>query len=551
MSFFIKKIVGIDFHDYSAELVEISYNGTSTTLEAYNRIIIPSNVIVDGEIMKEDELKTILSSLFKNANPHSIETKNLAITFPSSKIITHIFTFPANLNENEIKKAIPYEAETVIPFSMNDIYWDFTVLEKETDTTKKHLSQHVLFACINKQIADKYLELFEDIGTNPILFCITPDSLRYSLSKDFMANKTNLIIDVDTLAINYLIIQNLTIKHFFSTNEGGYKLIKSLSKELQISENEIIDKKEKNKLANLPQIDKIKKFIEKNYKRGQKIIKEYETVNPKTKIDQILLTGKFLNLPKFKEIANTYFPNQKVEIGDPKFGITIQPDKFNTEEKKDKYNPYSIFFNNAIGSAVRALNKHYGNGINLLPDRLRESFSTKRTSIILAAATILMITITLSIGTYFALKLQNFNYENLDILAQKSAIEKMIYGTRYQQIREQIMAFNKEVNDLSRINNGLFSVPTTIKEIYKLLPEGTIITSLTFNDESLAFDVTGIADTRESLLATEDRFKKAEFIQEVISPISNYDEKTTISFKMTLKLNFTKLSKYDPDTTTK
>jgi len=550
MSIISRKIVGIDFHDYSAELVEISVNGDKKHLEAYSRAVIPSDIITNGEIMKSEELKTILLSLFENANPHPIETKSVAITFPSSKVMTHIFTLPANLSENEIRKALPYEAETVIPFSMSDIYWDFTILEKDV-SPKKHPSQYVLFACINKQVADKYLTLFEEMGVTPIMFSITADALRYSLPKETFENKTSLIIDVDTLSVNYLILSNLTIKHFFSTNEGGYKLIHDIAKDLQLTENAIIDKKEKNKLEDIPKIEKIDKFIEKNYKRAQKIIEEYELENPNSKVDQILLTGKFLNLPNFKKLADTYFPNQKVEIGDPKVGLIIEPTKFNTEDiKKGEYNPYSIYFNNAIGSALRALNHTFSNGVNLLPDRLRESFSAKKTSLALAIATIGMTAVILAAGTYLTFVLQNSNYERKHLAIQKAAIENMIYGTRYQQIRDQILAFNKEVTDLSTIDSNLFSVPMVIKEIYKLIPNGVSVKSFRFTDDKLTFEITGIADTRETLLKAQENMEEAEFIQEVVSPISNYDERSQISFQMKLTLDFTKLSKYGSSTTT-
>lgn len=551
MNFFKNKIVGIDFHDYSAELVEISIKGKNKYLEAYNRVAIPSNIIVDGEIKKKEELKLILKSLFKNANPREIETKTLAITFPSSKVITHIFTFPANLNESEIKKAITYEAETIIPFSINDIYWDCTILEKD-QKTKEHASQYVLFACINKQIADQYCDIFEEIETNPILFSVMPDSLRYSLTSEILEGKTSLLINADTLAINYLILNNTTIKYFFSTNDGGHKLIKNIAKDMQITEDSIIDVKEKNKLNTLPKINEIRAFIETNYKRAQKIIEEYETSRKTKKIDQILLTGEFVNLPDFIKLAEIYFPNYKIVIGDPKLGLIIEPTRFNLETtNKTEYTPYSIYFNNSIGSALRGLNTPYTNGINLLPEKLKENFNTRKKSLIVGAISLLMTVITLFAGTYTTFKLQNSKYQQDHLTAQKSSVNKMIYGTRYQEIRGQISTFNKEVDELNIIDQGLFSIPSTIEKIYKLMPKNVEITSLTYFDETLTFEISGIANNRESLLKTESNLKTADFIEEVIAPISNYDEKTTIPFQIKIKLAFAKLNPYGASTIAK
>lgn len=543
MSIFKNNIVGIDFHDYSAEVVEVSVRGKNKYLEAYNRIAIPADIIVNGEIKKREELKTLLKSMFKTANPHPIEAKTLAITFPSSKIITHVFSFPAGLSEAEIKKAIMYEAETVIPFSINDIYWDCEILEKE-ESSKPHASQYVLFACINKQVADQYCALFEEIEVTPVLFSVPPDALKHSLPPEMLANKTNIIIDIDTLAVNYVVVQNGIIKHFFSANEGGYKLITDLAKESQMLENSVVELKEKNQLDSLKCPTIINNFIDRHYKRAVKIVEEFEASGPGKKVEQVLLTGKYVNLPNFMKLAKSYLPNRTVVIGDPKLGLIIEPTRFNLEALSEKdYIPYSIYFNNSIGAAVRALTS-YDRGINLLPDQIKESLDTRKKSWILSISSILLAIGILAAATLTAFQLQKAEYERLHLRTAKEAVEKMVYGTRYQEIKTEISTFNKEVNDLKTINSELFSVPATIEEIYSLMPEGVVITSFAFTDQSVAFDVSGIANDRNTLLEAQNRLKNAEFVEQLISPISNYDEKETISFRLTIKLAFTKLQPY-------
>ncbi len=256
-------MLGIDIHDYSVELVEIRQKGKVMYLEAYNRALLETDIVKNGEIKKPEELKKILIELIKNANPKAVETKNTAVIFPSSKVLTHIFTFPVNLDENEIKKSIAYEAETIIPFSINDVYWDFMVIEKE-DISKKHASQRVFFACVNKQVADEYTTVLESIGLNPLLSGINAEALKYAMWEQIRKDETNLILDIETLSVNYLVVKNQKIQHFFSSNEGGKKLLGKLSKELQSPEKIILNKKEQREFKNIPNTDELKKFIEKN-----------------------------------------------------------------------------------------------------------------------------------------------------------------------------------------------------------------------------------------------------------------------------------------------
>lgn len=551
MNIFTQKIVGIEFNDYAIELVELKAKGKTISLESYNRVCIPTGIIKNGEIAQEEELKTIITELFNTANPTKIETKNTAILFPSSKVLTHIFTFPANLSEKDIRKALPYEAETIIPFSINDVYWDFSIHFKD-EKTVKHASQYVLFACITKNIADKYTLVLEGAGLTPYLFGINAEAIKYALEKQTTGKKTGMIIDVGALSVNYLIVENGRTKYFLSSNENGEKMMKELARDLQTTESAIFAQKEKNKLGTTMELPQVKAFIEKNYKQAQSIIYELESEGKIGKVENIYITGEFLNLPNFFNLAKVYFPNQNIEIGNPKLGLAIDDKRFIPEEPKNGTAvPYSTYFVNAIGVALRGINGNLQLGINLLPESIKESFSNRKNTLFIAIGAILMSLIMLFTSTFLFTQYQKLIFERQNLEIKKSAIEKMIYGTRYQEIRDSITQFNNEIEILSKIDGGLFSVPDMMEKIEKLLPSGIETVSVQFNDADLSYSITGLASTREKLLMTRKNLERAEFISEVIAPISNYDEKSQTSFLMKIKLNFPKLAKYDSSTNTK
>lgn len=540
---FSKKMIGIDFHDYSAQLVELKLANNKFHLEAYNRITIPPNVIREGEIIQEENLKLALTNLLKTANPKQIESKNIAVIFPSSKVFSHIFTFPANLNEDDIKKSLPYEAEKVIPFSINDVYWDFTTLYKE-DPKQKHASQEVLFVAIIKETADKYVDILRSLKLTPSLLGVDVESLQYGIRQQADPTKPSLIIDIGTLSTNYLIIQHGIVKHYFSENNGGKHLINELSKEFQIPEAIILEQKEKGTLEAKYQ-PQITEFLSHRYKTGVKILNNYLTKYNLQNGNTAFLTGEFLNLPQYKELAETHIGKDKIAIGDPRKYLTIENSRFENTQSENKTSvPYSTYFINAAGIAMRGLLHKTGNGINLLPDSLKESFLNRRYSLSMAITSILIAIISLSLTVYLFFLHQNLTYQRLSLEIQKSTIEKVIYGTRYQDIRKEIEDFNKEVSELSAINNSMFSVSKTIEKIKNLIPNDITITEINYSDDTLSFDIAGIAPNREILLKTHQNLKTAPFIEEVITPISNYDEKFKISFTLTAKLIFKELPPY-------
>lgn len=538
MTLFAKKIIGIDFHDYYAQLVELKSANGKVSLEAYNRVTIPPNVIKDGEIVDQEMVKALLLNLLKNANPKPIKTKSVACIFPAKKIFTHIFKFPLALTEEEIKKAIPYEAETVIPFSIQDVYWDFHVLFKDL-RQQKHASQYVLFACVPKTMADQYVQLLDAMDLAPFLCGIMPESLINAFAKQIDSHKTTLIIDRGTLTTNYVIVQNNTIQYTFSATESGHGLISGLAKEFYEDEATILLQREKNNLDGR-YTPGIKAFLARTYKIAQEILKDF-----KTPVSDIILTGEFLYFPKFLEEARAAFPDQEVHIGNPKYGLEIPKNQFeNATQKQEDLVPYSLYFTHAIGVALRGLLGKGNGGINLLPDALRENFANRRHAFLLAFAGIGMTMLSLFSATVLFLTQQNLVYERQNLAIKKGAIDKIIYGTRYQEITTLIKDFNGEVGTLSTIQNSLFSVPTLFENVIALLPEGVRLTFLMLNDENLSIEMSGVADDRAVLLATQQNFEQAEFVSSVVAPISNYDAKTNISFTLSITLLSSALTPY-------
>lgn len=544
MSLFTKKIVGIEFHDYIAQLTEIKLSGNKLFLQSYNRIILPPDVIENGKIKREDALKEAIISLLQNANPKPVEAKEIAIIFPSNQVFNHIFSFPLTFDEAEIRKAIPYEVETVMPFSIEDIYWDFTVLERET-SGKKHASQHVLFSAITKETADQYTSLFEAIGLTPFLFGVHAEAMKYGALRQLPQNGNSFIIDFNTLAVNFMTVKNAGIRNFFSSPQGGKSLLESLKKEFDIDEISLLKEKESGGLnAKFSPI--IEGFINHNYKTAQSIIADEERKDGMGPITNILLTGDFLNVTDSYTMALKAFPDKSIIVGDPRKYLIIDPQKFTPIDKDDqklsKY--YFAYFNNAAGIGIRGLTTKVEQGINLLPDKLRQNSSSKKRTIFLAMIAIAMSVMSLAIATTVLMKHQEFVYQRLNLEIKKSSVDQVIYGTRYKEIRELINTFNTEVAELSAIDNALFSVARVTSDIYDLVPQGISVTALKFNDEELSLEVIGVAENRDVLLETHQLFQTAEFVDEVITPVSNYDRSTQIPFSITLKLLFKKLPKY-------
>jgi len=537
MFFLSKNILGIDLHDHLVQFVELKKSGKKVALETYNRLTIPEGYIQDGEIKKEAELKELLKKLFSEANPSPVKVKELALILPTQITFVHIFSFPANLTLADLRKLIPVEAENILPYSAEEVYWDFTVLEKQKDD-----GQSVLFAATPKVRADQYLKIFNELGLSPVLFGIQPEALQNALLYKLVPGKTALAIELGALATNYLFLKGPTIQKFVSINGGIEELIQDLSRDFNLPSDELWANWDQHKNEDRFQAT-LNAFIEKEYKQAKTVLEE--TLGSEEKnLEALLFTGEFSNLPFFYERAKDYFVGKNVVIGDPKSNLVIDDQKFNSNpEKRDGRVPYSIYFTDAIGVALRALNGTK-RALNLIPDALKTHFSQHRMALIMGVSSVLMTLISAVFTSAIFYQNRQSSFVRLNYEIQKSGIEKTLFGTRYMELRDELTAFNKEVTNLTKIDQTLISVPLVLENVLELIPSRIQVLGIAYIDEDLSIELTGISNSREALLELQDNLENAEFVSDFDIPPSSYDQKSETSFTISIFLNFPKLPSY-------
>lgn len=538
MKIFPKTIVAIEMQDHRAQLIELKESYKGVELTAYNSITIPDNLIQNGEIKDAARLEEVIKNFFATANPKLGKIRRAAVILPARVTFSHIFRFPASFSPKEVHKAIPYQAETIIPFNVNQIFWDETILKKGEK------EQTVLFAAISKETAESYTRIFENIGVTPFLFGVSVDALRNALKDQISPTENSVIIDLEPIATNYLVLEGEQMVTYFSSNEGMDVPYQEWSKKLNLQsknyhENwqQILKNPEGQKAAAV--------FVEKHLHQAQAIINEQQKKGAVKKIDTIYMVGGFTTLEGSVAQAKKYFSKQQVKVGEPKKNILVDEKRFKKRTQDTNEGPlYSVGFTNVIGMGKEALSFSNKTSINLLPDSLKKRFSRARYSFFVQFALVFITFFGLISAAYTLYIHQLLSYERFGVELQKNSIDNKLFGTRYQQVKEDLTQFNSEVSVLSSLDTALFSVGDTFKRVYDLRPAGITFTGLQFNDEDISMKVSGIADTRENLVKLQQVYQAESFIKSVALPISNYDKKTAISFTITFLFNFPELPPY-------
>lgn len=541
MSFLSKSIVAFDLHDQVVQLVELSKLGKTIELRAFNRVDLPKGVISMGKIQDAEALKTVVRSMLEKANPSPVDPKKVVFMFPSKHVFTHIFKFPNTFSLKEIRKALVYEVETVVPFSIEEMIWDCTVLEKNIGTGKE-LTQTVLFAGVPKAISEEYVRFFEDLGLKPVLFSIHVHAILEALNACTNIKNQALIIDLDPYSTTYLVLKNGKLKYILGSSDGSERFFAELTERFALGSN-WMELWKKGELK--PEFtSEVNGFADQKFIEAKQVL-DNNSVDPDfASVDSVYLTGEYASLTGLSDRLQAVFPDKRVLVGDPKHSVKVDDQRFLAKHQKEGGSiPFSVFFLNAIGVGKNFLLGR--EGINLLPETLKKNVFFEKLEHLFLIITFLLTLFMLGVSTWLLVQQQGLTQSRTVYEIQKARIENTLYGTRYQEIHSALTLFNTEINELSKVDQALFSVPDTFSALMDLVPPGVSITSYSYEDATLTIKLTGIADKRETLLGLEKSFEELDFVESVLAPLSNYDEKVNVSFSIELTLSFSDLPHYD------
>lgn len=122
-----KKVIAFDMGNFITKIVVGTYYKNDLTIDKFITMETPKNVIIDGEIKKEDELVLRLSEILKKNN---IKVKDAICTTNSTLIINREIVIP-KVEEEEIDTVVRYEIQQYLPINLDDYILQTTILNEE------------------------------------------------------------------------------------------------------------------------------------------------------------------------------------------------------------------------------------------------------------------------------------------------------------------------------------------------------------------------------------------------------------------------------------
>lgn len=336
---------GLDISGQAIRFIEFSKNKNQLIPIIFGEKKLPQGLIVSGEIIKKNELVSILSSL-----KEKYSMKFVKVSLPEEKAYFFKTEIP-KVYGKEIRQSIEFKLEENIPLRADESLFEYIIINKSNEK-KDHWDVGV--SAVPNLVAESYSEALNDSGLIPIAFEVESKAMARSVIKDDEGLSV-MVINIKEDATVIAMVRGGTTRFTSVIAIGGNLITEALCKNFSISfqgaekmkeEKLFVESKESvaiffSLIGIISELkDEISKFytywLEKNDPNG-----EYGG-----KISKIILCGKDSTIAGLKDYLSQSLKT-RVEIGN------VWINAFSTEDYLPEISfSESLNFATAIGLAL-------------------------------------------------------------------------------------------------------------------------------------------------------------------------------------------------------
>lgn len=353
------EIFGLDINDLSIKVAKVRKSRMNSYLVSLNEIVMKPGIVKEGVILDKENLVRHIKVAINTVQGEKLNTNYAALSLPEERSFSQVIQMP-KMTEEELKTAVPFEAENYIPLPIENVYLDFQAIDVHgQDASVNHMD--LLINVMPKVIIDSYVDCSKKAGLVPSIMEVESQAIITALVKDKQKLEPTIFIDLGQDNTSFIIFSGGSIRFTSSLSIYSGQFTQAISEKLGINMHEA--EKLKIKCGIVPGVEnkynvkecldpilsslvgEIKKYI--NFYKGHV---GHEYFYSDKKIEKIVLSGGGSYL---KGLA-TFLSNQieiPVEFGDPFINVQVRK---NSDLKVTKEKALS--FTTAIGLALRGAN---------------------------------------------------------------------------------------------------------------------------------------------------------------------------------------------------
>src|SRR5215216_3702263 len=226
-----KAVVGLDIGSSAIKAVELKPAGKGFRVAAFGTEPVPPDSIVDGAIIDGAAVAEAIRRVFESK---AFKTKEVAASLSGNAVIVKKISLPV-MTASELDESIYWEAETYIPFDIQDVNLDYQILDAGGGPDAKGTMDVLLVAAKKEKIAD-YTGVIAQAGRTPVAVDVDAFALQnaYELNYGFEPNTVIVLLNAGASAININIMSGDQSLFTRDISIGGNAYTEAVQKELNL-----------------------------------------------------------------------------------------------------------------------------------------------------------------------------------------------------------------------------------------------------------------------------------------------------------------------------
>mgnify|MGYP001805846063 CR=1 FL=1 len=217
----MSSVLGIDIGQNTVKIACLSNDNSKIVLETIGESRTPK---VEGQEISREKFLGEAGKVIKNLlGDLKVKNRQAVVSLPEDEVISRLVRLPP-LKESEIMDALRFEAETFVPFPLEEVLIDYEIIEKDDSG---RLTIFVIAA--KNELINSYLKLFKSIGIELLALESPAVALRRVLKLAMPMVERVVAVDMGEKYSDVFSINKNNVYFARSLSVGGESLTRAIS----------------------------------------------------------------------------------------------------------------------------------------------------------------------------------------------------------------------------------------------------------------------------------------------------------------------------------
>jgi type IV pilus assembly protein PilM len=225
-----QRIVGLDIGTSAVRAVELTVdNGSRPVLEAFGQVGLPPGAVADGEIRDRSQVVHALQRVWKEGG---FRERKVVLGIAGLRAITREVDMPP-LPPDELDEAVKFQADQVVPFSMDETIISSKVMAQFTDEDGTPKIR-VLVAAAHRELVDGVVSAVREAGLQPVGIDLDTAALARALHDPATGGQDQVVVSVGAGLTLVVVHRGGQLQFVRTIDLGGETITKSIAGALDV-----------------------------------------------------------------------------------------------------------------------------------------------------------------------------------------------------------------------------------------------------------------------------------------------------------------------------